>query len=659
MKKFSFLLFTIAAFFVFSCNNLNLRNPAGSLIVFMPDLDSRAIVQEDQSVEDYKDISYRISLYSLSDELVEEKTGEPGKPVEFSEISEGSYVLKGICFSKIDGIDSGIASGYVDVVVTGGEITSVNLPLIYNRLNRIDESKSSIRYEGPLEFMQPEEIYSESELFAYIKTEISKGLSAELFFTNGWKETVRDGFVIGDVVPIIVEEEFVDDEKIGMVTRRDDADDEPLKMESGDGTGKIEGIASGDVFHFAGECTVKVVYGGTSLSEEIKIKIRPIESEEPEIPDDGEHIVTPVDPKEPDEGDDDTEKQPGTPENPAVGLSEANPCRSFEDLKTANANASNGATIYLVSGTFEMAETFPVTKTITLLAVDGDVTIKRTAGGAYIYVGDGEDTRSITLNINDSGASNKFIFTDDESVVTDSPFIYGPNENKSVVAYKSEFNGIKSDVIYVKNATLSYCNFNSNTSAAGIINSSVATISGCTFEENSSNGGIVVCDSVNLVSCTFDSNTCTRYGAIHVASYCSATVDGCTFSGNESTQNSGYGDIYLAKGSEDTTLTLSGTVTTDIGIYVANESYDDPEINVTGISFAEEKKLRFKVEKIQTTPEKLIYLFNHASFQMYPYMTFSSNGDVDEYAVNDFENMTDPYYTMMDDNGKISVHYTL
>ncbi|MCQ2240159.1 right-handed parallel beta-helix repeat-containing protein [Treponema sp.] len=556
MKKFSFLLFTIAAFFVFSCNNLNLRNPAGSLIVSMPDLDSRAIVQEDQTVENYKDISYRISLYSLSDELVEEKTGEPGKPVEFSEISEGSYVLKGICFSKIDGIDSGIASGYVDVVVTGGEITSVNLPLIYNRLNRIDESKSSIRYEGPLEFTQPEEIYSESELFAYIKTEISKGLSAELFFTNGWKETVRDGFVIGDVVPIIVEEEFVDDEKIGMVTRRDGADDEPLKMESGDGTGKIEDIASGDVFHFAGECTVKVVYGGTSLSEEIKIKIRPIESEEPEIPDDGGQVVNPVDPKEPGEGDDDTEKQPGTPENPAVGLSEANPCRSFEDLKTANANASNGATIYLASGTFEMAETFPVTKTITLLAVDGDVTIKRTAGGAYIYVGDGEDTRSITLNINDSGASNKFIFTDDESVVTDSPFIYGPNENKSVVAYKSEFNGIKSDVISVKNAT----------------------ISGCTFEENSSNGGIVVCDSVNLVSCTFDSNTCTRYGAIHVASYCSATVDGCTFSGNESTQNSGYGDIYLAKGSEDTTLTLSGTVTTDIGIYVDNAENVDPEI---------------------------------------------------------------------------------
>lgn len=604
MKIFKGLFFTVAAFFIFSCTQLNLKNPVGAVNVSLPS-SSRMIIEEGQTVNSFEKINYLISLYSSSGALVDKKMAPEGSSVTFPDVAEGSYVVKAFCNATSNGKEECIAAGFKSAEVKGGEVTPVIIELSYNRPDKIDVNRSSIRYTGKTEFS------SENEMAAYVSDNFKDFLSAEIVFTNGWSETVVDA-----------DRFFVEKNQVSQIPGGTFA--------TGGTGGATEVIVSGG----KDPCQFKVTL---SLNENITKEL----------------IVTLYVVKEL------LNNDPIVIPDLTVGLSEDNPCRSFEDLKTANANASNGATIYLASGTFEMAETFPVTKTITLLAVDGDVTIKRTAGGAYIYVGDGEDPRSIKLNINDSGASNKFIFTDGESVVTDSPFIYGPNENKSVVAYRSEFNGIKSDVISVKNATISYCKFNSNTSAVGIINSSVATISGCTFEENSSTGGIVVCDRVDFVGCSFDSNTCTRYGAIHVASYCSATVDGCTFSGNESTQNSGYGDIYLAKGSEDTTLTLSGTVTTDIGIYVANESYDDPEINVTGISFAEEKKLRIKVEKIQTTPEKLIYLFNHASFQMYPYMTFSSNGDVDEYAVNDFENMTDPYYTMMDDNGKISVHYTL
>lgn len=596
MKIFKGLFFTVAAFFIFSCTQLNLKNPVGAVNVSLPS-SSRMIIEEGQTVNSFEKINYLISLYSSSGALVDKKMAPEGSSVTFPDVAEGSYVVKAFCNATSNGKEECIAAGFKSAEVKGGEVTPVIIELSYNRPDKIDVNRSSIRYTGKTEFS------SENEMAAYVSDNFKDFLSAEIVFTNGWSETVVDA-----------DRFFVEKNQVSQIPGGTFA--------TGGTGGATEVIVSGG----KDPCQFKVTL---SLNENITKEL----------------IVTLYVVKEL------LNNDPIVIPDLTVGLSEDNPCRSFEDLKTANANASNGATIYLASGTFEMAETFPVTKTITLLAVDGDVTIKRTAGGAYIYVGDGEDPRSITLNINDSGASNKFIFTD--GVVTDSPFIYGPNENKSVVAYRSEFNGIKSDVISVKNATISYCKFNSNTSAVGIINSSVATISGCTFEENSSTGGIVVCDRVDFVGCSFDSNTCTRYGAIHVASYCSATVDGCTFSGNESTQNSGYGDIYLAKGSEDTTLTLSGTVTTDIGIYVANESCGDPEIKVDGIELSS-NKLNIKLSSWPEAESITLFVKNNG--------TFTSVGDMDsKYTFVVFpdsvstmptEDGDDQYMTSLDGTGK-------
>ncbi|WP_407398524.1 hypothetical protein [Treponema sp.] len=181
MKIFRNLFFTVAAFFIFSCSQLNLKNPVGAVQVSLPS-SSRKIVEDGQTVNSFENINYIISLYSSSGAFIDSKSATEGSSVTFSELQEGSYVVKGICYAGGDGIAAGSASAEVK----GGEVIPVNLVLSYNRPDKIDVNRSSIRYTGKTEFS------NEDEMMSYVNGNFKNFLSAEVVFTNGWTETVTD-----------------------------------------------------------------------------------------------------------------------------------------------------------------------------------------------------------------------------------------------------------------------------------------------------------------------------------------------------------------------------------------------------------------------------------------------------------------------------------
>ncbi len=215
----------------------------------------------------------------------------------------------------------------------------------------------------------------------------------------------------------------------------------------------------------------------------------------------------------------------------------------------------------------EFKRALPITKNITIKSVVDNLRVIRGDKEAYLLISSG-----ITLNINESSSDKKIVFTDsvNDCILN---YMYGLEGN--IVVYNAVFTNIS-----------------------------------C---------GAILANDVKLTGCAFSSISST-YGAIHVMSERTATIESCTFSGNESTQNSGYGDIYLAKGSEDTNLTLSGTVTTDIGIYVANESCGDPEINVDGIELSS-NKLNIKLSSWPEAESITLFVKNNG--------TFTSVGDMD------------------------------
>ncbi len=539
MKRIFIFLFSISAFLFFSCNQLNINNPVGAVSVSLPGSSSRMIVDDGTGIDELKkgaDVSYKIYLYSSSGALVDKKSASEGSSVIFPDVAVGSYVVKAFCYVTQNGKEECIAAGVKTAEVKGGEVTPVNLELLYNRPDRIYLSRTSIKYSGKTEFPDMD------EMMGYVADSFKNFLSAEIVFTNGWSETVIDS------------NEF-----------------------------RVEEVQDSQI-------------SGGKEAHQFKVTLSLYESITKEL------IVTLYVVKELQNND------------PTVGLSEENPCLTSKDLLAAITNSHPDGTIYIggkAEGTgyeFLLTETPTITKNLTIKSTVDNLTVKRNSG-AYIYINSG-----CQLGINTSTSDKKIVFTDAETDIT-SNYILG--ENGNLVAYNVSFMNVSYGAVLVNRAELH----------------------GCSFTDISSS-----------------------YGAVHIMSYKSAIVDGCTFSGNTSTNAVGYGDIYLAKGSEDTNLTLSGNVSTDIRIYVANNTYSDPEINVDGISFADGKMLRVKVNTIPDSGSDSIVMFK-CSYDMKDNMTFAINNSAytDEYElldiIEDYGNIPEdaPFYSMF--NGDLQEFY--
>lgn len=504
----------------------------------MPGSSSRMIVDDGTGIDELKkgaDVSYKIYLYSSSGALVDKKSASEGSSVIFPDVAVGSYVVKAFCYVTQNGKEECIAAGVKTAEVKGGEVTPVNLELLYNRPDRIDLSRTSIKYSGKTEFPDMD------EMTRYVADSFKNFLSAEIVFTNGWSETVidSDGFSV----------ERVGDSQIS----------------------------------------------GGKEAHQFKVTLSLYENITKEL------IVT-LYVKELQNND------------PTVGLSEENPCLTSEALLAAITNSRPDGTIYIGgkdegSGyEFLLTETPTITKNLTIKSAVDNLTVKRNSD-AYFAINSG-----CQLGINTSTSDKKIVFADAETDIT-SNYILGVNGK--LVAYNVSFMNVSYGAVLVGSAQLHGCSF------TGISSS---------------------------------------YGAVHIMSYKSAIVDGCTFSGNTSTNAVGYGDIYLAKGSEDTNLTLSGNVSTDIRIYVANNTCSDPKIDVGGISFADGKKLRVKVDTIPDSGSDSIVMFK-CSYDMKDNMTFAINNSAytDEYELLDIiednasiSNST-PFYSMF--NGDLQEFY--
>lgn len=535
MKKIFIFLFSISAFLFFSCNQLNISNPVGAVSVSLPGSSSRMIVDDGTGIDGLKkgaDVSYKIYLYSSSGALVDKKSASEGSSVTFPDVAVGFYVVKAFCYVTQNGKEECIAAGGKTAEVKGGEVTPVNLELLYNRPDRIDLSRTSIKYSGKTEFPDMD------EMMGYVDDRFKNFLSAEIVFTNGWSENVidSDGFSV----------ERVGDSQIS----------------------------------------------GGKEAHQFKVTLSLYESITKEL------IVT-LYVKELQNND------------PTVGLSEENPCLTSEALLAAITNSQPDGTIYIggkAEGSgyeFLLTETPTITKNLTIKSAVDNLTVKRNSG-AYIYIKQG-----CKLNINETLSDKPIEFTDADNTCSTN-FIYDGLKGGSLVAYNAKFSNVGFGAVLVESAELY----------------------GCAF---------------NAVSA--------RYGAVHISAQYSAIVDGCTFSGNTSTNAVGYGDIYLAKGSNDTKLTLSGNVSTDIKIYVANNTCSDPKIDVGGISFADGKKLRVKVETLPEEKNERITVFVNASEDMKDYMTFAISNNAaytEEYTlwdlINDYDKITnsDPFYSMFD-----------
>lgn len=535
MKRIFIFLFSISAFLFFSCNQLNINNPVGAVSVCLPGSSSRMIVDDGTGIDELKkgaDVSYKIYLYSSSGALVDKKSASEGSSVIFPDVAVGSYVVKAFCYVTQNGKEECIAAGVKTAEVKGGEVTPVNLELLYNRPDRIDLSRTSIKYSGKTEFPDMD------EMMGYVDDRFKNFLSAEIVFTNGWSENVidSDGFSV----------ERVGDSQIS----------------------------------------------GGKEAHQFKVTLSLYESITKEL------IVT-LYVKELQNND------------PTVGLSEENPCLTSENLLAAITNSQPDGTIYIggkAEGSgyvFPMTQIHEITKNLTIKSAVDNLTVKRNSG-AYIYIKQG-----CKLNINETLSDKPIEFTDADNTCSTN-FIYDGLKGGSLVAYNAKFSNVGFGAVLVESAELY----------------------GCAF---------------NAVSA--------RYGAVHISAQYSAIVDGCTFSGNTSTNAVGYGDIYLAKGSNDTKLTLSGNVSTDIKIYVANNTCSDPKIDVGGISFADGKKLRVKVETLPEEKNERITVFVNASEDMKNYMTFAISNNAaytEEYTlwdlINDYDKITnsDPFYSMFD-----------
>ena len=533
MKKIFIFLFSISAFLFFSCNQLNLNNPVGAVSVSLPGSSSRMIVDDGTGIDELKkgsDVSYKIYLYSSSGTLVGKKSASEGSSVTFPDVAVGSYVVKAFCYVTPDGKEECIAAGVKTAEVKGGEVTPVNLELLYNRPDRIDLSRTSIKYSGKTEFPDMD------EMMGYVDDRFKNFLSAEIVFTNGWSETVidSDGFSVERV-----------------------------------GDSQISGGKEAHQF----KVTLSL-YENITKELIVTLYVKELQNN-----------------------------------NPTVGLSEENPCLTSEALLAAITNSRPDGTIYIGgkdegSGyEFLLTETPTITKNLTIKSAVDNLTVKRNSD-AYFAINSG-----CQLGINTSTSDKKIIFTDAEKDIK-SNYILG--ENGNLVVYNVSFMNVSYGAVLVGSAQLH----------------------GCSFTGISSD-----------------------YGAVHIMSYRSAIVDSCTFSENTSNKAVGYGDIYLAKGSDDTKLTLSGNVSTDVKIYVANNTCSDPKIDVGGISFADGKKLRVKVETLPEEKNERITVFVNASEDMKDYMTFAISNNAaytEEYTlwdlINDYDKITnsDPFYSMFD-----------
>ena len=497
MKKIFIFLFSISAFLFFSCNQLNLNNPVGAVSVSLPGSSSRMIVDDGTGIDELKkgaDVSYKIYLYSSSGALVDKKSASEGSSVTFPDVAVGSYVVKAFCYVTQNGKEECIAAGVKTAEVKGGEVTPVNLELLYNRPDRIDLSRTSIKYSGKTEFPDMD------EMMGYVADRFKNFLSAEIVFTNGWSETVidSDGFSV---------------ERVGDFQ-----------------------ISGGKEAH-----QFKVTL---SLYENITKEL----------------IVTLYVVKELQNNDS------------TVGLSEENPCLTSEDLLAAITNSKPDGTIYIEgkdegSGyEFLLTETPTITKNLTIKSTVDNLTVKRNSG-AYIYINSG-----CQLGINTSTSDKKIVFTDAEKDIK-SNYILG--ENGNLVVYNVSFMNVSYGAVLVGSAQLH----------------------GCSFTGISSD-----------------------YGAVHIISYRSAIVDSCTFSENTSNKAVGYGDIYLAKGSDDTKLTLSGNVSSDISIYVAVGILGDdvimPVVDLDGVTFDAGEKIKMKVSQFPEWQHAMLTLFTNVEVEM-------------------------------------------
>ncbi|MDO4505445.1 MAG: hypothetical protein Q4B64_00695 [Spirochaetales bacterium] len=479
MKIFKGLFFTVAAFFIFSCTQLNLKNPVGAVNVSLPS-SSRMIIEEGQTVNSFEKINYLISLYSSSGALVDKKMALEGSSVTFPDVAEGSYVVKAFCNTTSNGKEECIAAGFKSAEVKGGEVTPVIIELSYNRPDKIDVNRSSIRYTGKTEFS------SENEMAAYVSDNFKDFLSAEIVFTNGWSETVVDA-----------DRFFVEKNQVSQIPGGTFA--------TGGTGGATEVIVSGG----KDPCQFKVTL---SLNENITKEL----------------IVTLYVVKEL------LNNDPIVIPDLTVGLSEDNPCLTPDDFTIAIVKVPENGTIYLKGDynsdkqtyDLEFKRALPITKNITIKSVVDNLRVIRGDKEAYLVISSG-----ITLNINESSSDKKIVFTDSVNGCTLN-YMYGSEGN--IVVYNAVFTNIS-----------------------------------C---------GAILANDVKLTGCAFSSISST-YGAIHVMSERTATIESCTFSGNTTsrTEAGDYGDVYLAK-DETSSLTITGQVESDINVFINNSNYKNPNI---------------------------------------------------------------------------------
>lgn len=496
MKKIFIFLFSISAFLFFSCNQLNLNNPVGAVSVSLPGSSSRMIVDDGTGIDGLKkgaDVSYKIYLYSSSGALVDKKSASEGSSVTFPDVAVGFYVVKAFCYVTQNGKEECIAAGVKTAEVKGGEVTPVNLELLYNRPDRIDLSRTSIKYSGKTEFPDMD------EMMGYVDDRFKNFLSAEIVFTNGWSETVidSDGFSV---------------ERVG-----------DFQISGGKEAHQFKVTLS--------------LYENITKELIVTLYVKKLQNNDP-----------------------------------TVGLSEENPCLTSEALLAAITNSQPDGTIYIGgkdegSGyVFPMTQIHEITKNLTIKSAVDNLTVKRNSD-AYFAINSG-----CQLGINTSTSDKKIIFTDAEKDIK-SNYILG--ENGNLVVYNVSFMNVSYGAVLVGSAQLH----------------------GCSFTGISSD-----------------------YGAVHIMSYRSAIVDSCTFSENTSNKAVGYGDIYLAKGSDDTKLTLSGNVSSDISIYVAVGILGDdvimPVVDLDGVTFDAGEKIKMKVSQFPEWQHAMLTLFTNVEMEM-------------------------------------------
>jgi len=222
-------------------------------------------------------------------------------------------------------------------------------------------------------------------------------------------------------------------------------------------------------------------------------------------------------------------------------------------ISSALTPASNGDTIYLCAGTYDIGTTIDLAdETITLQGAAAATTILDGGGDTQILTSSGAITVSdLTFQDGSSADDGGAIFAT-TATVSNSTFtgntadFGGAISSTTATVTASTFTGNTADffggAIYaVVTATVSASTFRGNTAGfyGGAIFSTTNTVTSSTFTSNSAIlGGAIRADTATVSNSTFTSNTSVRAGGAIQAST-TATVSNSTFTSNTSVNQGG------------------------------------------------------------------------------------------------------------------------